>query len=69
VTGGVLRLHSDDELLERALANLEPPDHTPEFSAELREQLKWERFVVTDILARERRGFPWRLIRRARRDL
>jgi hypothetical protein len=65
----VLRLHDDDRLLERALETLEPPGHAPAFYAELREQLRWERFVVTDILSRERRRFPWRRLSRGRRDL
>jgi hypothetical protein len=44
-----------DALVERALRDLEVPDHLPGFHAELREQLDWEHFVVADVLRRGRR--------------
>jgi hypothetical protein len=49
-------LDGRDGLVERALREVEVPEHTPEFHAELREQLRWERFVVADVLWRRRRS-------------
>jgi hypothetical protein len=49
-----------DHVLERALRALEIPEHTPGFDAELREQLRWERFIVADVRSRRRRLHGWR---------
>jgi len=48
-------LHHEDEMLGRALRELEVPEHMPGFHADLREQLDWERFVLDDITWRQRR--------------
>jgi hypothetical protein len=43
-----------DGVVERALRDLHVPEHSPQFHAELREQLEWERFIVADVLWRRR---------------
>lgn len=47
-------LYHEDELLGRALRELEVPEHVLGFYADLREQLDWERFVLDDITPRQR---------------
>jgi hypothetical protein len=44
-----------DGIVERAVRDLEVPEHAPGFHEELREQLEWERFVLADALWRRRR--------------